>query len=471
MLDKTMEMVMWWTLVCMSGYYRRGSAKVLVEYKYFLTGVEVFAVEVKPFRWLTALEGSDVIRSCAVSHLPDSATLIWYRDKGPTANTTLIYNKTAHIAILSADRYSVGTYSCVLQLNGELIFRIFNTFGVHEGTFNTHHVLYRGSTNTSNVLLICHSLNSYSKASWVWAPFSGINSILVASAGKYETASLSTEIDGKRFSSKVYDGKNFPLEISPVNFGDSGRFSCYSDVPHVIATVSLVTVNVSADPPSGVSWNQSVELRCEISQVFGSVTLAWLRMKGPRGELVKQEVLKERHPERMLSLMLPSLSEGQLHWACVVFTGGELKPQPDNNLLVITLACTAAVCVGLFLLGALLFCCLKRGTDPTTLPPGGGTGAPTAHTHVADRQTDRVGGSVDSTEAGAVYSNMAELQNDQVDHVYTPTEGKESESELQYIAFTMATPSSDHHGQQRRQLNLQSEEESDKVVYASIATK
>ncbi|KAG5831836.1 hypothetical protein ANANG_G00283630, partial [Anguilla anguilla] len=85
---------------------------------------EVFAVKVEPSHWLRGYKGSDVIRSCEVSHLPDSATLDWERDREPTANTTLIYNNTAHIIIHSADQYSEGTYNCTLRWNGALIFSI-----------------------------------------------------------------------------------------------------------------------------------------------------------------------------------------------------------------------------------------------------------------------------------------------------------------------------------------------------------
>ncbi|XP_064170541.1 uncharacterized protein LOC135243030 isoform X2 [Anguilla rostrata] len=163
--------------------------------------------------------------SCEVSHLPDSATLDWERDREPTANTTLIYNNTAHIIIHSADRYSEGSYYCTLRWNGVLIFSIPRTLQVYE---------------------------------------------------------------------------------------------------------------VSAAPPGGLSRNQSVVLNCEISQVIGSVTLAWLRMKGGRGELIKQEVLSEGHPKKMLSLTLPILSRDQLHWACVVFTESMLRAQVPLHLTLPT---------------------------------------------------------------------------------------------------------------------------------------
>ncbi|XP_064176029.1 uncharacterized protein LOC135246532 isoform X2 [Anguilla rostrata] len=136
------------------------------------------------------------------------------------------------------------------------------------------------------------------------------------------------EIDKERFSSERYDGSNFPLRISPVKFGDSGRYFCYCE-HYPMASVTLVTVQV---PPGGLSRNQSVVLNCEISQVIGSVTLAWLWMKGGRGELVKQEVLSKRNPKKMLSLTLPILSRDQLHWACAVFTESMLRAQVPLHL-------------------------------------------------------------------------------------------------------------------------------------------
>ncbi|XP_064185633.1 uncharacterized protein LOC135251784 isoform X8 [Anguilla rostrata] len=292
--------------------------------KVSLAQVEVFAVKVEPSRWSKVKEGSDATMSCEVSHLPDSATLDWERDREPTANTTLIYNNTAHIIIHSADQYSEGTYNCTLRWNGALIFSIPKPLKVSKGTYGTEHTLYRGSLNSSEVVLICHSLVSYyGKAAWQWKP----------SVDKYENASISTEVDKERFSSDDFDGSNFPLRISPVKFGDSGRYFCYFD-GYAMASVTLVTVQVSAEPPSGLSRNQSVVLNCEISLAFGNVTLAWLRMKGGRGELVKQEVLSQGHPKKMLSLTLPILSRDQLHWACAVFTESMLRAQVPLRLIL-----------------------------------------------------------------------------------------------------------------------------------------
>ncbi|XP_064185632.1 uncharacterized protein LOC135251784 isoform X7 [Anguilla rostrata] len=298
--------------------------------KVSLAQVEVFAVKVEPSRWSKVKEGSDATMSCEVSHLPDSATLDWERDREPTANTTLIYNNTAHIIIHSADQYSEGTYNCTLRWNGALIFSIPKPLKVSKGTGGTN-ILYRGSLNGSEVVLICHSLISYGKAYWQWEPSSMTNTILVASADNNENTSISMKIDKERFSSEGFDGYNFPLRILPVKFRDSGTYFCHCE-RYMMATVTLVTVQVSTEPPGGLSRNRSVVLNCEISQVIGSVTLAWLRMKGGRGELVKQEVLNQGHPKKMFSLTLPILSRDQLHWACAVFTESMLRAQVPLHL-------------------------------------------------------------------------------------------------------------------------------------------
>ncbi|KAJ8332330.1 hypothetical protein SKAU_G00426850 [Synaphobranchus kaupii] len=341
----------------------------------------MFAVKVQPLRSARVNEGSDVTMSCEVSRLPDSATLDWERDREPTANTTLIFNQTAHITIHSTDLHSAGKYSCTLRWNGALIFSLPKTLHINLGTCDTHHTLYRGSFNSSEVVLICHSRNSYSKASWFRGPLLSPDAILVTSADKDKTGLISMEIDRERFSTEVYDGNHFPLRILPVKFGDCGRYTCYTE-DNVMASITLVTIQVSAVPPGGPYRNQSVVLNCEISQVIGSVTLAWLWMRGGRGELVKQEVLREGNPNRILNLTLFDLSEDQLHWACVVFINSTLRAQVplpltppttatiktgNRMLLVITLSCTAAVLVGLLsLFGCLLVHRLKTPTDQHT---------------------------------------------------------------------------------------------------------
>ncbi|XP_045067936.1 uncharacterized protein LOC121554920 [Coregonus clupeaformis] len=150
--------------------------------------------------------------------------------------------------------------------------------------------------------MMCRSLSWYSKASWT-------KSTSPVEAPTALTSDDRLEID--RFSSPTFNHIYFPLRVSPVAFEDGGLFRCNFN-SHLMSYVQLTTIQVSASggPPGG----QSVVLKCEVSEVSGDpVTLAWLRMEGRRGLLVKQDVLTESHPNRTLSVTLPSLQ--RLHSA------------------------------------------------------------------------------------------------------------------------------------------------------------
>ncbi|KAJ8396345.1 hypothetical protein AAFF_G00019220 [Aldrovandia affinis] len=447
-----------------------------------LAQVEVFGVKVLPFTWDPVREGSDVSRSCEVSRLPESATLEWERDGDPTTNTTLLCNSTAYIVIHSSD-YTQGKYNCTLRWNGQRIFSIYNTLKVIQGTYETSHTLYRGSFNGSEVVLVSRSsFVFYSRATWDWEPVLETREVLVTSAEKDKPALVSMERDTERFSSNVFNGNYFLLRISPVQFGDSGRYACHFDRT-LMALITLVTIQVSAEFPADRTRNQSAVLNCEISQVIDSVTLAWLRMEGDRGVLVKQEVL-EPLDKRTLSLTLPSLHRDQLHWTCVVFTKSMLRAQAplhltlppaptQTGLLEISLACAVAVCVGL-LLGVFLLYRRRAASAPSTAPmaENGEPSAPDAvYNNVTDLHNDQAPSTSPVAENGepdTVYSNITDLQNDQ-GNADTPAQEDEGEG-LQYLSFSLSTPSTDPNRQQR-QFNPGSEQESDTVVYSSINTE
>lgn len=81
-------------------------------------------------------------------------------------------------------------------------------------------------------------------------------------------------------------------------------------------------VSASRGPPGG----QSVVLKCEVSEVNGDpVTLAWLRMEGRTGLVVKKDILTESQPNWTLSVTLPSLQRDQLDWQCAVFREDMLR--------------------------------------------------------------------------------------------------------------------------------------------------
>lgn len=100
------------------------------------------------------------------------------------------------------------------------------------------------------------------------------------------------------------------------------RYTVLSDGKVQFCFLFSGPVSASREPPGG----QSVVLKCEVSEVNGDpVTLAWLRMEGRTGVVVKQDILTESQPNWTLSVTLPSLHRDQLDWRCVVFREDMLR--------------------------------------------------------------------------------------------------------------------------------------------------
>ncbi|XP_014028904.1 uncharacterized protein isoform X2 [Salmo salar] len=316
--------------------------------------------------------GSDVSVRCEVSSIPDGATLQWERDGDSTSNTTLFYNRTAHMIIHTVDQNYWGRFNCNFRLNGELLFTGYITLNVLTDTFNKPLIhLFRESSNSSEVKLICRYSSPYRRAEWTMRR--STTSVTLTSSDK---------VRSDRFSSPPFNGYDFPLHVSPVTFEDSGTFECFYDRQR-FGMIKLTTIRVSESggPPGG----QPVVVRCEVSEVSGDpVTLAWMRMEGSRWLLVKQEVLTNSHPNRMLSVTLPSLRSDQLHWQCVVFTEGMLRvtasltltlptqttmsSMTDNHLQTVVIVACIAMAVAGVLVGALVFYLKRKKTAVTNLP-------------------------------------------------------------------------------------------------------
>ncbi|KAI1885302.1 hypothetical protein AGOR_G00218750 [Albula goreensis] len=195
-------------------------------------------------------------------------------------------------------------------------------------------------------------------------------------------------------------------------------------------------------------------------------------MEGDRGVLVTQEVLTEQLSKRKLSHTLLRLSTEQLHWACVVFTESMLRarvplhltllpetPTDKTKYLVIALACTGTVFIGL-LLGALLFHRMRRANAGK----GDSNASDGVYSTVSDVKSDQGNstsvkeGTGGSSTADAIYSNTTDMQKVQV-----VAEGRcPVVGTLQFVLYF------DDSGKQRRQSS--SDQEQDAVVYSSIKT-
>ncbi|XP_036430366.1 uncharacterized protein LOC118810597 [Colossoma macropomum] len=327
-----------------------------------------------------AQHGTDVTLSCEVASLPESSTLQWEREGAPTSNTTLFLNNTAYIILHSVDQQSQGTYTCKLKQNGKVQMCWNRTVSVSEHTYSKKSFpLYRETSNSSDLTLICKSEKTYNRIRWqLHHP-----ELIMIAAEKGQKPIVNGPIEPGTHTSTSYNGREFIFHVSPVRFNYSGIYKCVGDDQTTYSTITLHTVRVSADPPDGVFRNQSVVLTCEVSRGADRATLAWLRMEGNRAAWVKQDVLTGS--KRTLSVTLKSLSEGQLLWQCALFTESTLRAVApiklrlyagdgvvESSVVIITAGAVAACVV--ILLGALLFYFQRKsaagGQPRTEIKPG-----------------------------------------------------------------------------------------------------
>ncbi|KAG9339548.1 hypothetical protein JZ751_023691 [Albula glossodonta] len=301
----------------------------------------------------------------------------------------------------------------------------------------------------------------------------------VASAAINQTAEVrKADGDGGRFSSPGFDGKDFPLRISPVQFGDAGVYNCYFESNN-FASVTLIIMHVEY---LAGSRNQPVVLTCMLSEVTEDLTLAWLRMERNSWVLAKQKDLRKGASARTLNLTLARVSEDQLQWQCVVFTQGMLRlrvpldltlPPGSNLVAVITVVCVAAVCVAI-LIGALVFCCRRRTAAAKSAAPdiGNDTGNQTNciyHdiTGLQEEEAKSVGpdtGNDTGNQTNCIYHDITGLQEREgaVD-----SQVAEEETEVHYSTFSMGSSSTDPKRKQNHS-KRDYEEETDDVVYSTL---
>ncbi|XP_064166753.1 uncharacterized protein LOC135240766 isoform X1 [Anguilla rostrata] len=408
---------------------------------------EIFAVEITSFSEYPM--GFDVPGWCEISRLPKSFILQWEKEGDPTANTTLLYNNTAYIIIHSANLQCSGKYICsVRRENGQPLFTTSSKLTVTEYTYRRSSTLYRGSSKSSAVELTCQSSRAYGTAAWSRQQRPAMTPEALVSASKNQAAQTERKTDRERFSFLGFNGQRFPLRIAPLKFEDGGIYTCQLG-GYVFAQVTLVNIQVSAEPPGGASRYQPVVLNCMVSEVTETLTLAWLRMEGLRGVLVKQQVLGRSVSARNLSLTLPRLSEDQLHWECAVFGESMLRARvplhlnllPEgNNMPMIVAMCVGVVCVGM-LTSVLLLYYRRRAAAALAASPGTGN-----HTHA---------------KFEAVYCEVTDLQGEGDN----PNADKAAGSEVLYSAISLGGSSTDQ--KKRHNPEPDSEGQAD-VVYSVL---
>ncbi|KAF4086872.1 hypothetical protein AMELA_G00089270, partial [Ameiurus melas] len=266
--------------------------------------------------------GTDVTLSCEVSDLQESSTVQWEREEAPVPNSTLFYNNTAYIILHNIDHRSQGKYYCTLRHRGKKVIYRNQTLEVSKDTHtHTKYILYRESSNSSNLALICKSKRSFDRIMWI-RQLNQTEEVMIA-AERAKNLSVHGVIVPAKHSSTFYNGTDFIFHISPVKFSYSGTYRCLVN-DKTYSFLTLHTLRVFAEPTVMV-WKQSVVLTCEVSDVTERVILVWLKMEGNSAVLIKQEVLTQRDMTRSVSVTLNSVCEHQLHCQCAVFTEDTLR--------------------------------------------------------------------------------------------------------------------------------------------------
>ncbi|KAK9969339.1 hypothetical protein ABG768_027521 [Culter alburnus] len=319
------------------------------------------------------LRGVDVSLRCEVSFLSESSTLQWEKDGQQTSNTTLLYNNSAYIILHTVDKHNEGKYYCRLMENGRVKTVRIHTLTVSSNSYNKNNIIYRQSSNNSDVSLICKSVTKFESWKWTWEPRPDSQIIDLIAVEKGREVLVKGPIKPGKLSSTTYNSQLFIFHISPVNFNYSGTYRCITNTG-IYSTTMLHTIRVLVEPPDGVLRTQSVILTCEVSEVTDSVTLVWLRMEGNRGVLEKQQIMTEN--KFQLTVNLSSYETDPLHWQCAVFTENKLRAlapitirlsssttnapkdimtQDSHLQMVIVVACVVTGCVLILLLGLLVF--------------------------------------------------------------------------------------------------------------------
>ncbi|KAL7854282.1 hypothetical protein AOLI_G00211260 [Acnodon oligacanthus] len=231
--------------------------------------------------------GDDFSLSCPSSTGQD-------RWEGPQSDNTMRVNlnKTAYLLIKNFKNQNEGRYVC---LNKE------TKLEMKPAARNDEPVLFRASEGDS-LFLFCKDLISSYRGTWSWRPHH---------SDKQTILGLNSTHFGKRLHFRNRDS-DFSLNISKVDWGDSGRYECqrFGNSSQQNTFYELVVVRVRADPQQ-ITEGDDVDLQCEVSHHLPNTRLYWINTES-------QENFPSPHHLRSVTL-------DQRKWMCAVFHGSKLK--------------------------------------------------------------------------------------------------------------------------------------------------
>lgn len=105
------------------------------------------------------------------------------------------------------------------------------------------YILYRESSNSSNLTLSCKSKKSYNRIMWIWQ-LNQTKEVMIA-AEKEKKLSICGGIVPGKHSSTFYNGNDFIFHISPVKFNYSGTYRCLVNDNTTYSSLTLHTLRGS----------------------------------------------------------------------------------------------------------------------------------------------------------------------------------------------------------------------------------
>ncbi|XP_036444914.1 uncharacterized protein LOC118820636 isoform X1 [Colossoma macropomum] len=229
--------------------------------------------------------GDDVSLSCPSSTGQD-------RWEGPQSSNTMRVNlnRTEYLLIKNFQVQNKGEYVCHNN---------HTKFELKDASSNDESVLFRTSEGDSLFLFCKNLLSTPLRAAWFWRPHH---------SDKTLTLGLNSTHFGKRLHFRNKDN-DFSLNISSINWGDSGRYECQRSSQHK-TFFELVVVRVHADPQQ-LTEGDDVTLQCNVSHHLPNTRLYWINME-------TQENFPNPHQLRRVTM-------GQGTWTCAVFNDSKLK--------------------------------------------------------------------------------------------------------------------------------------------------
>ncbi|XP_072120180.1 uncharacterized protein [Mobula birostris] len=293
--------------------------------KQILRQYEIFGIKVETSSQQPLL-GSDVTLSCSISRLPDTVSLHWKpvgSSQQNRRNTDQIrLNNTVYLMVRHVTVEDGKLFQCEVRENGNIVLTSKADFTVDTYLYGKHYILYRSSTDYSELHLVCYCSPAYISAEWTWSLRQPQGRQKQIASAKYsKPINVSSTDFGNRLgtSVKLFNGKDFNVRIVPVLFGDAGIYTCSLGSTKFL-TIELITVKVTAEPSDTVTEGDTVTLSCSVSEVTALTRLVWINGDG---ETVGDKTLTGE--EKSLSLIVQKADRGRGKWTCGVFDQDRLR--------------------------------------------------------------------------------------------------------------------------------------------------